>query len=904
MRKLLLWFVVMLAAFAVQGQVVIEDFENGASLNWVASDGTYGGVVANPDSNFVNGSDSVGSYTKAGDRSFSLFLADLATPLDLTTNNQFSIQVYSPVGTAFILKLEGPGGQAVEATKNIANINVWQEYTFDFSGASNLDSLNQITLFFDPGVETSDDTYLFDNLVASPAGPCAGTVADPLIIDDFECQRNASYGAGWDVLTPIANPDPSGINTSSTVGEYVDQPGPFSALVVDYRNPIDLSVNNTVKIKVWAPTPGDLLVKLEGGVSAPVETPVAITDTNQWVEASVDFSDQANANHQRLVFFFNAGEEPGPNDVYYIDDLQYAETPTQEIIEDFEPQKLSWEPLNNDQTLHGTFDGVIANPDASGVNTSSDVGQYTKGTAAFSTLTSTLPSGFDLSQFTQVNLMVKGPANTTEVELQLQSATEGIKTQTATLDGSADWQQLSFDFSGSVNITDFERVNILFEPGAAAQGNVWLFDNFNLGASTVDPCEGVDSSLTVLDDFECQRNIPYSAGEDRLSVVLNPAPTGVNGSEFVGEYSDPIDEFSALVLDFGGPIDLSTFNQFQLKIWSENAVPLLFKLEGGTSTPREVQGQVDPADTENWVNYSIDFSPFAGENHTRVAIFFNVGVTPSQNDLYYIDDLQWGRVPFTDCVADFETPTSSITEWQYFANGDGEGTEFEAIDNPDQSGINTSGKVGTFFEAATGDPATFAGMFTTNLIAPISLPNDNKTVRMKVWSPEEDTIVFKLEQGRDGAANSGDIFGDVTTTPSTWTEITFDFSAIVPDDALYDRITLIPGFGQVPATDKTIYFDDIVIADASCATTRIFRPEVLPTLRVYPNPASTQLNIETRDRMQRVQIYNSVGQLVKEQAVNQAQETQLNISALLPGIYFLQAYDAEGRMAQSKFIKE
>ena len=901
MQKLLLWAMVMISVLAIQGQVVIEDFEAGAAQSWNALNGTYGGVVANPDSNFVNNSDSVGAYTKSGSHSYSLFLTELAAPLDISTNNQISIQVYSPVATAFILKLEGPG-QAIEATANIANINVWQEYTFDFSGASALDSLNKIILFFDPGEETSDDTYLFDNLVANPAGPCAGTMADPLIIDDFECQRNATYGAGWDAISSIANPDPTGINTSSSVGRYEEPAGPWTALVVDYRNSIDLSTYNTIKAKVWAPKTGQILFKLEGGASPVKEVFVDVTETNQWVEYSADFSSEMNADHKKLAIFFNAGVEPDSGDVYYIDDIVYAETPQGLALEDFEPQKLSWEPLDNNTALHGTFAGTVSNPDNTGVNTSPNAGQYTKGTAAFSTLSSALPVGFSLAQFSQVNLMVKPPASATSVELQLVSAVEGVKTQTASLDGSGDWQELNYDFSANANITDFEKVNILFEPGTASQGESWLFDNLSLGNSTVDPCVDVDPIPNILDDFECQRNITYGAGEDQLSVILNPGPTQVNGSERVGEYADPNDEWSALVLDFGGPIDLSVFNQFQIKIWSAIQAPLLFKLEGGASAPVEISGTI--TETSQWVEYSVDFSGEIGTDHTRLAVFFNAGVQPSGNDLYYIDDLQWGRLPYDGCVATFEDAAGTISDWQYFANGAGDGTEFSVVDNPDISGINQSDKVGTFFEASTGDPAHFAGMFTRTLAAPIALPNDNKTVRMKVWSSEEDTIVFKLEQGRDGANGSGDVFGDVTTNPNSWTEITFDFTTAVPDDALYDRITLIPGFGTVPTADKTIYFDDIVIGGADCATTGIFQPEVLPQLNVYPNPASTVLNIETSKPISEVRIYNAVGQLVAQQNLRNSQQTELNISHLQPGIYFLQAYGPQGQQAQGKFIKE
>lgn len=899
MRLFLLSFFVLSLGLVGQGQVVYEDFEAGASLNWTAVDGTFDGVVANPDSNFVNGSDSCGAYTKSDQASFSLFRAETATPLDLSTNNQFSIQVYAPVRTSFILKLEGPQG-SVELTKNIANANVWQEYTFDFSSAANIDSLHTILLFFDPGVTNSNDTYLFDNLIANPAGPCAGTVPDPDLFDDFECQRNASYSGGWNIIRAIPNPDATGINTSSTVGEYVDPLDQFSALVVNYNDPIDLSVKNTFIAKIWAPKAGNLLFKLEGGVSPPAEISIPVTQLNTWVEYKASFPDQANANHQSIAIFFNAGVTADSGDIYYIDDIGREETPTSLTLEDFEPTpKLSWEPLNANTALHGTFNGVVTNPDQAGANTSTNVGQYTKGSAAFSTLTSPLPLDFSLEQFSQVNLQVKPPANATQVTIQLLSAIQGNKEATAMLDGTTDWQDLAYDFSGSSNITDFERINILFDDGTANQGQAWLFDNLTLSQTTIDPCLGIDPLPNKLDDFECQRNVTYGAGGDILKVINNPDISNENTSEKVGEYTDPFDQFSALVLDFGGPIDLSVFNQFNIKIWAPAAVPLVFKLEGGSSTPVEVP--VDVTTAMSWQSYTVDFSPYANENHTSIAIFFNFAVVPTTQDIYYVDDMEWTRTPFTACIANFESFESSLTDWQTFANGSLESSQVEIIDNPDPTGINQSTKVAAWKEATDGE--TFAGAFTRTTPAPISLPNDNKTIRVKFWADQEATMVLKLEAGRDGAANSGDIMADYTT-PNTWQELTFDYSAIVPDDALYDRLTIIPGFGEVPMEEKTYYFDDFVIADASCTGATSLEPGLEQVFfQLFPNPATDHLTITTDRQLQSVEIYNAVGQQMLVRAGQNRTGLNVSIEVLPPGVYIVRVIDQDLRASQTKLIK-
>lgn len=879
----------------LSAQVIYEDFEAGAMQTWSASDGTFDGVFENPDSTDVNPSDSVGSYTKSDMHAFSLFLTTLASPMDLSVNNEFHIQINSPVASQFIMKLEGSSG-SIEKTVNIANINTWIEYSIDFSDASAATDYDKIILFFDPGVQSSADTYLFDNLIAYPEGACAGTAADMAILDDFECQRNVTYGAGLFHLEAVTNPDQSGINPSTGAGEYTDPEDQWSALVIDYHNSMDLSTLNTFKMKVWAPVAGDVLMKLEGGLSAPAEVFIPVTVTNQWVEVSADFSDQASADHKKLAIFLNAGVQAGTNDVYYLDDIVREETPTGTVLEDFDATKLFWEPLGGNSTVHGNF-AVITNPDQSGINPSDNVGEHVKGSSMLSTLSATLPTPLDLSQSTQIDIQVWPPTGATELTMQLNSATQGNKDVTVAFAGSGAWETLSFDFANFNSITDFTGINLLFDPGKTGAGT-YYFDNLVQTASTVDPCAGIDPIPNFLDDFECQRNVIYGAGDDALEAINNPDVSPVNATTKVGEYTDPVDEWSALVIDFGEPIDLSIYNQLLVKIWSSGSVPLKFKLEGGTSSPVEIDETVST--TGEWVDYTIDFSGQAGENHEKIAIFFNAGVLPSGTDIYYIDEIKLARSPYTECIATFENADFTIESFQYFANAELDTVEFAVIENPDKSGINDSDSVGVFYESPNGE--VFAGMFT-DLSAPVSLPNGNKTLRMKVWADHAASIVLKLEAGRDGAPNSGDIAADYTT-PNAWQELTFDYSSIVPDDALYDRITLIPDIVNIPAATSIYYFDDIVIADAICSTTGLFDQLELAELTVFPNPTSGTIRIESSERITAIRVTNLMGQVVAYEEIGHQSSVDLDLGSTAPGVYFVTGFRGEQMISRTKLIKE
>lgn len=884
---------------AYEAREEYETFENGNALPWNALDGTFEGPVANPDSNSVNGSDFVGQYVKSGLHSYSLLLADRGTPFDLSILNQFHLNVRSQVPSQVLLKLEGPGGN-IERTKDIGVTNDWQDYTFDFSAAAANTGLTKVILFFDPGVEMSADTYHFDNLVALPQGACKGVTLNPDIIDDFECNRNATYVNGWDSLSVVTNPAPNGINPSTKVGRYGDPvTEQWAALLLDNQNPIDLSTRNQLNVKIWSPRAVPILFKLEGGSSNPKEIWVNVEDAGQWVNYTVDFSGEALSSHKKIVIFFNAGMDPQAGDVYFIDDIHWSEKATF-VLEDFEGGALlPWAPLNDQELLHGTF-AVIANPDPSGINASPEVGEYTKGTSPFSTLAAVAPGVIDISSRPQYNLDVWFPVPGSII-LQLESSSQGNKEVQRTVETGAAWQTVSFDFTDFQSITDWESLRLIFNPGVEEEGQVFYFDNLNQSEQTIDPCEGTIAIANIIDDYECQRNYDYLNGSSLISAVANPLVSTANSSTYVGLYKDqPAMPWDALCFDFPAGIDLSSFNQLSFQILSQGAVPILLKLEGGTvSPPVEIWTAVSA--TGVWETITGDFSNQVGGDYTRVCIFFNAGVETNQVDDYYIDNVQFAHAPYTSCIINFDDAAFISDTWKYFPADDS--GAFELVDNPDPTGINQSAKVGKATEKAnSGQP--WQGMYT-DLAAPIHFGSD-KIIRMKIWSPQVATVTMKLERPlTPGAPTSGDL-----TVPNTkaneWEELQFDFSQTpITDDGEYARVTLIWDINNIPAEDVIYYFDDVQLTTGECGTTSIFGgPEKPGELTISPNPVIDELKIDALGSISRLDIYNMYGQRLASVATGSATSTTVSVSALTQGTYILNGYTAKGELiAVSRFVK-
>lgn len=82
---------------------------------------------------------------------------------------------------------------------------------------------------------------------------------------------------------------------------------------------------------------------------------------------------------------------------------------------------------------------------------------------------------------------------------------------------------------------------------------------------------------------------------------------------------------------------------------------------------------------------------------------------------------------------------------------------------------------------------------------------------------------------------------------------------------------------------------------------KVFSEEPLKMafLKIYPSPASSELNITNNKPIKDVVIYNMVGQVIFKQTYN-AEVIKINISSFAPGMYYVQMDE----MAAQRFVKE
>ncbi|HEY0046233.1 MAG TPA: hypothetical protein VGB44_05940 [Flavobacterium sp.] len=311
--------------------VVLPITFESATLNY--SFGDFGNastsVVNNPSISGQNVSAEVGKLTKnVGAEVWAGTSFALDQVIDFSVMQQMTIKTYSPVvGAVVKLKLENLTNAAinveVDAVTTVAN--QWETLTFDFTGINNANNYQRIVLFYDFGNAGNGTSLHFDDIMQ--------TSGEPQLILPVTFQDNAltysfiSFGGAN--ANAAANPNQTGINTSSMVGSLTKPNGAevWAGAVLALDQPINFSALQKIKMKVWSPQAGvTVLLKLENAASSTifVEVPATTTVANQWEELTFDFTGINNSNnYQNLVLFFGFGS-PGNGATYYFDDIQLS----------------------------------------------------------------------------------------------------------------------------------------------------------------------------------------------------------------------------------------------------------------------------------------------------------------------------------------------------------------------------------------------------------------------------------------------------------------------------------------------------------------------------------------------------------------------------------------------------
>lgn len=763
-------------------------------------------VIDNPDASGINTSGRVAQSVKpASAETWGGSFFQLADPIDFSENQVFQVKVWAPEsGITVKMKLEnatdGNIAQEVDVINTVAN--GWENLVFDFSGKDLSAELHKVVLFFDFGNNGADKTFYYDDVFL-------GQDVLGLPLDYESTSLNYSYvNFGNAFSTIVANPDRSGVNTSAVVTKTVKAAGAeiWAGSFIELPDAIDFSAGNKIRMQVWSPKSGATVkMKLENKFDPNISTEIDVntTTSDAWENLTYDFSAQNLSNeYHRVVVFFDFGNS-GDGAEYYFDNISIVDDNVQEVLAlplNFESTQLEYAFIN----FGNAYSGVAANPDKSGVNTTSNVVRMEKvaGAEVWAGSFLELPDPIDFSKGNIIQIKTWSPKAGATVRLKLENATDGnifVEKDAVTTVANA-WENLSWDLSGFDLSAPLHKVVVFFDFGVNGDGSVYYYDEIEQVETIV-----MEEELSLPMDFESdQLEYPFvNFGNAFSGVIDNPDRSGSNTSNKVVQYEKVAgaETWAGSFIQLPKAIDFSQGQVIQIKTWSPKAgATVRLKLENEADGNIFVEKDAVTTVANSWETLSWNLTGFnLDADFHKVVLFFDFGVN-GDGSKYYFDDIE--QVKEQVVMNELALPiTFESSEIEYAFTNFGNAYS-GVIDNPDASGANTSAKVAQYEKVAGAE--TWAGSF-------LQMPNPidfakGKKLRVKVWSPKSGaTVLLKLENATDG-----NIFLEQTTTTSTsnaWETLEFDYSSMDTAKDLH-KVVIFFDFGN--GGDGSLYFfDDI-----------------------------------------------------------------------------------------------
>ena len=882
--------------------------------------------VENPSKTGINTSNNVLKMVKNAGQPWAGSWFPMANNIDLNASTEFKVKVWSPrAGAKLLFKIENEtnGGINFEQSRDITVANEWVELTYDLSAANRANTYKKVVLIFDLGTMGDGGpnfTFYVDDIVQTAAAPPPPPppITFPITFEQTEIPWDAlitNFDGG--VLTRIANPDKSGLNTSNNVLRMVKGAGQiWGGSFFNLGSAIDFTTVKEIKALVWSPrADAKMLLKLENSAnpSENVEREVTIGTGNAWKEVTFDFTGiSTTIPYDRVVLIFDLGTvgDGSSSFTFYVDNITHGaavEPPPPPVASlvfpvTAEEDGIDW------TTLVTNFDGGaltrIANPDKSGLNVTNNVLRMVKnagqpwGGSFFP-----MSANFDLSGGKTIfKVLVWSPRVGAKMLFKLENETNGaVNVEREQTIGVANaWTELTFDFTGTSTTNTYRKVVLIFDLGTPGDGSAnytFYLDNIRQMTSETPPPppSGVLAFPVTAEEAGVNwETIVTNFDGGVLTRVANPAKTGLNTSDnvlrMVKNAGQPWGgSFFPLSADF----NLSAGKTiFKVLVWSPRVgAKMLFKLEnetnGGINAEREQT--IDVANA--WTELTFDFSGTSTTNaYRKVVMIFDLGTMGdgSANYTFYVDNIRQvtAETPPPPPMAFPVSFEQADMPWANMFTGF-DGGALTRVENPSKTGMNTSNFVAKMVKNA-GQPWGGAWFRMSD---PIDMTN--KTFKVKVWSPRADAkLLFKLEHDTDGAINVE--LERTIGVAGAWTEVAFDMSHANPAH-VFQKVVLIFDLGTVgDGTNNFTYFLDDITNTVTTSVDRneLDAPNGFSLSQNYPNPfnPSTMISYNlVESGMTRLTVFDMLGRevavLVDQNQSAGAYQVSFDATGLPTGMY-------------------
>jgi hypothetical protein len=733
--------------------------------------------------------------------------------------------------------------------------------------------------------------------------------------------------------TVISNPNSGTINTSAKVAKMVKGAGqPWAGSKILMGSAIDFTTKKVFKIKVFSPVAGKkLLLKFEGAGADFEKESSPIVTANVWEELTFDFTGVSGVNNSNnnIVFIFDLGTQGdgSANSTYLFDDVTQSAAAGPSLTQMTLPVTFDDATINYGLIGFGGAEAssIVVDPTLSSNKVAKVIKSGNAELWAGTTITVASPVGFSANipfstTDTKMNVRVWSPNAGIPVRLKVEDKSDPNRSceTEAQVTTASGWQTLEFNFANQASGTavlnlaySFNKASIFFNfgtTGVVAGEKTYYFDDVKFGAAVTVP----SSTAVVLPiDFESSTiNYAFTNFDGGAATVIsNPNSGTINTSAKVAKMVKGAGQpWAGSKILMGSAIDFTTKKVFKIKVLSPVAgKKLLLKFEGAGA---DFEKESSPIVTANvWEELTFDFTGVSGVNNSNnnIVFIFDLGTQGdgSANSTYLFDDVTQSAAAGPSLTQMTLPVTFDDATINYGLIGFGGAEASSIVVDPTLS----SNKVAKVIKS--GNAELWAGTTITvaspvGFSANIPFSTTDTKMNVRVWSPNAGIPVRLKVEDKSDPNRSCETEAQVTTA-SGWQTLEFNFANQASGTAAlnlaysFNKASIFFNFGTtgVVAGEKTYYFDDVKFGAVTLAVAS-FNSNT--SLRMYPNPVSSTLNIEANGTIEKVTVYNIVGQevLVKNPKSN---STIIQINELSKGVYIVRT-NVDGKVITNKMIKE
>ncbi len=329
---------------------------------------------------------------------------------------------------------------------------------------------------------------------------CTIATAQSLPID-FESTITTTDFIDFDggIATVIPNPQPNGINTSSTVAQIVRDGGTiWSGSKIELAANLDFSSNSSISMKVFTTAPVGTIVKFKLEGNGQIERDVATTVSGEWEEMTWDFTGTP-MDFNQVVFMFDFGNvgDGSETSTFLFDDVQQMFSGSQiDWPVDFEGSTVNYTTTD----FGGNLSSLVVDP--TDPNNRCIQAIKTDEAATWAGTTIGTPAGFATNipltlTDSKMYARVWSPTANTPIRLKVEDSndpTHTCETETNTTVAGA-WEVIEFDFLNQAPGTElleiglqmgwtYNMASIFFNfgtEGAQAGEQTYYFDDVQFG---------------------------------------------------------------------------------------------------------------------------------------------------------------------------------------------------------------------------------------------------------------------------------------------------------------------------------------------------------------------------------------------------------------------------------------